>query len=99
MAKDNIATWEIQHSTVDWDYSKTQTLLGTLKIRNRPRWVEFYAYLEAEHSFPQVGCVRNKLSFLTVPLNLKLLAGLRMDVIPAVDLLDLVIEGLHSSLD
>ena len=29
--------WEIQHNTVDWNYSKTQTLLETLKIRNRHR--------------------------------------------------------------
>ena len=29
--------WEIQHSTVDWDCSKTQTLLVTLKTQNRPR--------------------------------------------------------------
>ena len=29
--------WEIQHSTVDWDCSKTQTLLVTLKTQNRLR--------------------------------------------------------------
>ena len=34
---ENIAMWEIQHSTVDWDYSKTQTVLVTVKTLNRPR--------------------------------------------------------------
>ena len=54
--------------------------------------------MEVEHSLPQVGCVRNKLQSLTIPLNLKVIslgAGLRMDGIPALDLWDLVIEILH----
>ena len=88
---DNIAMWETQHSTVDWVCSKTQTLLGTLKIRNQPR-VESCVSSKVEHSFPEIGCVRNNLQPLTVQL-------VRMDGIPALHLWELVIEVLHSSLN
>ena len=37
MITDNVVMWEIQHSTVDWDCFKTQTLLETLKILNLHR--------------------------------------------------------------
>ena len=92
--------WEIQHSIADWDYSKTQTLLGTLKTQNPPQ-VEFYVSSEVEHSFPQVGCVRNtSVSHSSTDSEvLSVDAGLRMDGIPALDVWDLVIEVLHSSLN
>ena len=67
-----IATWDVQHSIVDWDsFSKTQTLLGTLKIQN-PLQEEHYVYLEVERLFPQAGCARNERQCLTVPQNRKL---------------------------
>ena len=68
---DNIAMWVTRHSTVDLDLSKTQTLLGTLKILQQLRG-EFCVSSEVEHSFPQVGCVRNKLHYRTAEQNLKL---------------------------
>ena len=64
MITDNIAMWRIRRSIDDgWDCSKTQTLLGTSKIRNQLR-VEFCvsSSLEVEHSFLQVGCVRISLA-------------------------------------
>ena len=65
---DNIPMCVIRRSIVDWDCSKTQTLLEILKILNRLR-EESYVSSEVEHSFPQVGRVSNKLS---APQNLKL---------------------------
>ena len=59
-------------------------------------------FLEVIHLFRSVGCVRNKLHFHTVQQNLKSFPSmqvLRMDEIPALDLLDLVIEVFHSSLN
>ena len=53
--------------------------------------VEFCACLEVIHLFPQVGCARSKRQFHTVQRNLKLfllIAGLRMDEIPTLDLWD-----------
>ena len=58
-------------SSVDWVYSKTLILLGTLRIQNQPR-KEFYVFSEAEHSSPSFRCARNKLQCLTVPQNRKL---------------------------
>ena len=71
MITDNVAMLETGLSIVDWVYFKTQTLLATLKTQNRP-WEEFDEFSEVERLFLSVGCVRNKLQYLTVPLNLKL---------------------------
>ena len=90
--------WVIRHSNVDWDCSKTQILLETLKILNLLReesWVSW----EVENSFLLVGCARNKLQSLIVQPSLKLFLWtlVRMDGIPALDLWDLVIEVLRSA--
>ena len=50
------------------------------------------AFLEVIHSFPEVGCARNKLLFLTVQQNLSLDTGLRMDGLPALELWDLIVS-------
>ena len=50
MTIDSVVMWEIQHSIVDWDLSKTLTWVGTMKIQNRLR-VEFCVFSEVEHSF------------------------------------------------
>ena len=71
MATDNVVMWVTRLSVVDWVYSKTQTLLATLRTRNQPR-VESYVSSEAEHSFPSAGCARSKRQCLTVPQNRKL---------------------------
>ena len=39
---DNIAMWVIRRSIVDWDCSKTLTLLATSRTRNQPGWSLFY---------------------------------------------------------
>ena len=52
-------------------------LLGILKTQKRPRG-EFSVSLGVEHSFPQVGCARNKLQFHTVLLNLTLFLSMQV---------------------
>ena len=62
--------------------------------------VEHCAFLEAIRLFQSVGCVRNKLLFRTVQQNQKIIsldAGLRLDGIPALDLLDLIFAVLHGN--
>ena len=56
-------------SIVDWVYSKTQSFAGDLED-SKSTSGEFSVSLEVEHSFPDVGCVRNKLQSLPVQLNL-----------------------------
>ena len=58
--------------TLNWDCSKTQILLVTLKSRNKPQQEFVQVFSEVEHLFPQVGCARSKLQCLTVPENGKL---------------------------
>ena len=48
---DNIVMWVTRLSIVDWVYSKTQTLLVTLRTQNQFR-EESYVSLEDEHLFP-----------------------------------------------
>ena len=94
---DNIVMWETRLSIVDWVHSKTQILLATLRTQNQPRG-ESYVYSEVQHSFPSVGCARNKRQYLTVLQNQKIIsleAGLRMDGLSAVDLWDVVTEVLR----
>ena len=82
---------EIQHSTVDWDCSMTQTLLETLKTQNRLRRGNM--------------CIFGSRTFVPISWSfaesqvISLGAGLRMDGIPTLDLWDLGIEVLHSSLN
>ena len=86
-------------SIVGWVYSKTQLLLGTLRIQNQ-LGEESYVLLEVEHLF-LVKCVRNKRQYPTVLPNQKsfisLDAGLRTNGFPAFDLWDVVMEVLRSS--
>ena len=94
---DNIAMWAIRHRIVNSVYSKTHTLLATLRIQNQHQ-VDSYAFSEVEHLCQSVGCARNERQCPTVPQNWRSLdAGLRKDGIPALDLWDVVIEVLHSS--
>ena len=58
-------------NNADWDCLKTLTSQETLKIQN-PLLEEHCAFLEVEHSYLQVGCVRSKLQLHTVPLNPRL---------------------------
>ena len=60
----------VRLSIVDCVFSKTQTLVKTLKIRNQPQ-KKSYVSLEAEHLFPSVRCARNKRQYPTVLQNLR----------------------------
>ena len=66
----NIVMWVILPNNADWDFFKTLILLEILKIRN-PLLEEHCALLEVTHLFQSVGCVRNKLLFLTAQQNPK----------------------------
>ena len=66
----NIGMWVILLNNADWDCFKTLTSREILKIRN-PLLEEHCAFLEIIHLFQSAGCVRNKLSFLTVQQNQK----------------------------
>ena len=77
--------WVILPNNADWDNFKTLISREILNIRN-PLLVEHYASSEVIHLFQQVGCARNKLLFLTVQQNLKVISldiGLRLDGLPA----------------
>ena len=71
----NACTWqELVDMTfsdnADWDCFKTLISGEILKIRN-PLLEEHYAFSEVEHSFPLVGCARNKSQYPTVLQNQK----------------------------
>ena len=70
MTTDNMVMWVTRHTIVDWVYFKTQTLLATLRTRNRAQVVSRVS-LEAEHWSPSVGCARNTRQYPTVLQNLK----------------------------
>ena len=57
MNSDSIVMWVTRLSIVDC-FSKTAILLATFTTQNQPR-VESYVFLEVEHLFQSVGCVRN----------------------------------------
>ena len=88
-------------SIVDWVYSKTQSFAGDLED-SKSTSGEFSVSLEVEHSFPDVGCVRNKLQSLPVQLNLKfflcMLVCAGMVCVPARDLRDLVLGSGYWSI-
>ena len=60
-----------RHSIADWVCFKIQTVLVTLRTRNQLSEVP-YVFLEVEHLFQSVGCVRNRLLFRTAPQSLRL---------------------------
>ena len=82
-----LVTWKTR-----WNYSKTQTLLESLKTPNQLR-AEPYVSSEVEHSFPQVGCTSVSHSS-TESEVISLDAGWRIDGIPALDLWDLVTRSI-----
>ena len=70
MSTNSIAMWETLPNNADWDSFKTLISREILKIRN-PLRGEHYAFLKVVHLFQSVGCVRDKLLFLTVQQNRK----------------------------
>ena len=93
---DNIVMWTTPISIVDWVYSKTQTLLTTLKTPNQPQ-VESCVSWEVEYLSPSVGCARSKLLSHTVLQSLKSNLWMLDYAWPALDLWDIVIEVLRST--
>ena len=90
MITDNVVMWVTRLSVVDWVYSMTQTLWATpLKTLNQ---------LREESEVFEVCKKQTSVSHSSTESEvISLDAGLRMDGIPALDLLDVVTEVLHSS--
>ena len=91
--------WETRLSIVDWVYSKTQTLLATLRTQSQLR-VGCYVSSEVEHLSLSVGCARNKRQYPTVLQILKLSCWMLdqdMDGLFALDLWVVVVEVLRST--
>ena len=76
MTTRNIVMWVARLSVVNWVYSKTRTLLVTLRTRNQPR-EESYVSSEVEQLSPSVGCARSTHQYPTVLHNLNLIPGCR----------------------
>ena len=96
MNTNNIVIWVILPNNADWDCFKTLTSQEILNIQN-PLLEEHCAFLEVIHLFQKVGCARNKLLFLTVQQNLKIISldtGLRLVGLPALELWDLIVSVL-----
>ena len=55
----DVVHWQTKRQQQHKFSTLSQTLLATLRIQNRLQ-VEFCAFSEVEHSFPLVGCARNK---------------------------------------
>ena len=88
--------WETLQNNADWDCFKTPILHEILRTRNLLQ-VEHCAFLEVIRLFQSVGCARNKLLFLTVQQNLRIISlntGLRLDGLPALELWDLIVSVL-----
>ena len=88
-----------QHSTVDWGYLKTRTLLEILKIRNQ-HLEEFCENLGSRTYVPISSMCKKQTSEShssrkseTISLD----AGLRMHGLPTFDLWDIVIDVLRST--
>ena len=88
-------------SIVDWVYFKTQTLLATLRTRNRPRergggvLCIFGSRTEVEQLSRSVGCARSKHQYPTVLQSLKSFLWM----LDCTNLKDVVIGVLRSTID
>ena len=66
----DVVNWQTKRQQQYKFSTLSQTLLATLRIQNRLQ-VEFCAFSEVEHSFPLVGCARNKRQYPRVLQYLK----------------------------
>ena len=100
MNTNNIVMWVVLPGGAHWDCFGTLILPEILKTLDRLQ-VEFFVYLDVIRLFSKVGCQRGKrVSYSSTESETVYLdASLRTDGIPALDLWDLVIEVLHSSLN
>ena len=93
----DVVNWQTKRQQQYKFSTLSQTLLATLRIQNRLQ-VEFCAFSEVEHSFSWRCKKQTSVSqSSTVSEIISLDAVLRMDVLPALDLWDVVIEVLCSS--
>ena len=95
-----LPTWEIQHSTVDWDYSKTLILLVTFwRLKNHHPEGIFRIF--GSRTFVPIGWMCKKQTWLSQSSTeseiISLGAGLWMDGLHSLDIWDVVIEVLCSS--
>ena len=94
-----LSMWGTQHSTADLVYSKTQTLLATLRTQNQPQMV--FLFFFGSRTFVPVSWMCKKQTSVshssTESEVIFLDAGLRMDGLLSLDLLDVVIELLRST--
>ena len=89
MNSDDIVMWVTLLSIVDWVYLKTQTLMETLRTRNRPR--EECYFSEAEHFVPISWMCKKQTSVSHSSTEFEIIfwdAGLRMDGLLALDLFE-----------
>ena len=95
---DNIVMCATQLSIVDWVYSKTQTLLVTLKTRSQPQGSLVYLRKSNICSASWMCKKQTSVSHISTESEIiSLDAGLRMDGLSALDLWDVVIKVLRSS--
>ena len=95
----DVVNWQTKRQQQYKFSTLSQTLLATLRIQNRGQ-VEFCAFSEVEHLLPSGWMCKKQTSVShssTESENISLDAALRMDVLPALDLWDVVIEVLCSS--
>ena len=81
----NIVMWEMLLNNTNWGLFQDSDFAGDLEDSNRRNWKSYIC-------FQLVGCVRNKLLFLTAQQNLKLSpldTRLKLDGLPAPELWDL----------
>ena len=83
-----------------WDCFRTPILQEILRIQNLHQ-VEHCAFWEVIHLFEEVGCARNKRQCLTALQNQRSflwMRGLRLEGLPALDLWDLIVSVLGSTI-
>ena len=88
--------WETPHNNADWDCFRTLILPGFLKIQNRHIFVQFWKSHVCANNL-DVQETNISLTQLNGSWDFSLDAGLCMDEVTVLDLLDLVIEVYHSS--
>ena len=95
---DNTVMWVIRQSIADWDCSKTQILLETLRTQNL-LLVEHYAFF-GSHTFVPMSWMCKKQTSVSHSSReseiISLDTGLRLDGLPALELWDLLVSVFGS---
>ena len=97
----SIVMWETQHNIADWEYFKDSDFAGDLEDSKSTSGGTLCVF--GSRSFVPISWMCKKQTSVSHSSTdsevISLDAGLRMDGKPALDLQDLVIEVLHSSLN